>query len=202
MPKVTQPVGGRAGRGSSLLTHYITKQASSQLDHCRRGPLAYCLTPFWAPGGAPENTAQTADAVAPNWSGRGLLAAAFFFFFFFPGLVFKALRTRLFSPTRWAMRIPILAVSLSTLLPEHPPPSCLSYLCHFFPADWVCLSDCATPFSMTVATPLRPIPSVQLVLSQCWLWDKARSRQAEIPSRTARSTGPGRASGDVVPGWV
>lgn len=82
MPKVTQPVGGRAGRGSSLLTHYITKQASSQLDHCRRGPLAYCLTPFWAPGGAPENTAQTADAVAPNWSGRGLLAAAFFFFFF------------------------------------------------------------------------------------------------------------------------
>lgn len=84
MPKVTQPVGGRAGRGSSLLTHYITKQASSQLDHCRRGPLAYCLTPFWAPGGAPENTAQTADAVAPNWSGRGLLAAAFFFFFFFP----------------------------------------------------------------------------------------------------------------------
>lgn len=83
MPKVTQPVGGRAGRGSSLLTHYITKQAFSQLDHCRCGPLAYCLTPFWAPGGAPENTAQTADAVAPNWwGGRGGSSLPPFFFLF------------------------------------------------------------------------------------------------------------------------
>lgn len=57
----------RASSYSSLLTHYITRPASSPRDHCSRVALTSCFTPL-ATRGRLLNTAQMTDCLAPTWS--------------------------------------------------------------------------------------------------------------------------------------
>lgn len=99
------------------------------------------------------------------------------------GLVSEALGTRPLSCTAGSAHFhPCFFL-------RRPPPGAPPLPAPARPASPVCataspptgsLSDCATPFPVTVARPLWPIPSVQWVLSQCLVRDKGCCRRAGI----------------------